>query len=314
MKKYIIYIVLSLVAAVSCEQLPDEVNVYGVGCIDPDTGKALHEVELGIDAGEYTLHVYADGEFTATLSQEDTWIRFSTQGDAREVSASGNTTIQFDYDINKGIPRTAEVTLQRGTNVFNVSITQDGILEGGIVFEQKNISVPSEGGQFGAKVITKIKEEDITLDVTYENEQDTGWINNLTLKNNFICFDVKANLSDSKLRHAVIAVSYEGGKGYIQVTQFYDGCDMNDMTVDQVKELLDDTGEYLIESHLVLNGLVVNDHSGMNGAENRLVSAESLDLNYAERILYVQNAEGTEGIKLIFKEKCTDVIARYPIF
>ena len=311
MKKYIIYIVLSLIAAVSCEQMPDEVNIYGVGCIDPDTGKALHEVELGIDAGEYTLHVYADGEFTATLSQEDTWIRFSTQGDAREVSASGNTTIQFDYDINKGIPRTAEVTLQRGTNVFNVSITQDGILEGGIVFKQKNISVPSEGGQFGAKVITKIKEEDVTLDVTYENEQDVGWINNLTLKNNFICFDVKANLSDSKLRHAVIAVSYEGGKGYIQVTQFYDGCDMNDMTVDQVKELLDYTGEYLIESHLVLNGLVVNDHSGMNGAENRLVSAESLDLNYAERILYVQNAEGTQGIKLIFKEKCTDVIARY---
>jgi hypothetical protein len=61
----------------------------------------------------------------------------------------------------------------------------------------------------------------------------------------------------------------------------------------------------------VLNGIVINDHSGMNGAENRLVSAEALDLNYAERILYVQNAEGTHGIKLIFKEKCTDVIARY---
>lgn len=311
MKKYIIYIALCLVAAVSCEQLPDEVNIYGVGCVDPETGKALHEVDLGIDAGTYTLNVYADGEYTATLSEEDTWIRFLNQGDVREITASGNTTIQFDYDINKGIPRTTELILQRGTNVFNVRITQDGILEGGIVFEQKNISVPSDGGQFGAKVITKIKAEDVTLDVTYENEQDAGWINNLTLKNNFICFDVNANLSLSALRHAVIEVTYEGGKGYIQVTQFYDGCDMNDMTVEQIKGLLDQTGEYQVESHLVLNGLVVNDHSGMNGAENRLVSAESLDLNYAERILYVQNAEGTEGIKLIFKEKCTDVIARY---
>ena len=311
MKKYIIYIALSLVAAVSCEQLPDEVNIYGVGCVDPETGKALHEVDLGIDAGTYSLNVYADGEYTATLSEEDTWIRFSSNAASRTITSSGNGTIVLEYDINKGIPRVAEVTLQRGTNVYSLSITQEGILEGGIIFEQKNISVPSEGGQFGAKVITKIKAEDLTLDVTYENEQDAGWISNLTLKNNFICFDVKANLSASGLRHAVISVNYEGGKGYIQVTQFYDGCDMSDMTVEQVKELLEAAGEISIESHAVLNGIVVNDHSGMNGAENRLVSAEALDLNYAERILYVQNAEGTEGIKLIFKEKCTDVIARY---
>ena len=311
MKKYIIYIALSLVAAVSCEQLPDEVNIYGVGCVDPQTGKALHEVDLGIDAGTYTLNVYSDGEYTATLSEEDTWIRFSSNAVSRSITSSGNGTIVFEYDINKGIPRIAEVTLQRGTNVYSVSITQDGILEGGIIFEQKNISVPSEGGQFGAKVITKIKAEDLTLDVTYENEQDAGWISNLTLKNNFICFDVKANLSASGLRHAVISVNYEGGKGYIQVTQFYAGCDMSDMTVEQVKGLLDAAGEISIESHAVLNGIVINDHSGMNGAENRLVSAEALDLNYAERILYVQNAEGTHGIKLIFKEKCTDVIARY---
>ena len=186
MKKYIIYIALSLFAAVSCEQLPDEVNIYGVGCIDPETGKALHEVDLGIDAGTYSLNVYADGEYTATLSEEDTWIRFSSNAASRTITSSGNGTIVFEYDINKGIPRVAEVTLQRGTNVYSVSITQEGVLEGGIIFEQKNISVPSEGGQFGAKVITKIKAEDLALDVTYENEQDAGWISNLTLKNNFI--------------------------------------------------------------------------------------------------------------------------------
>ena len=62
MKKYIIYIALSLVAAVSCEQLPDEVNIYGVGCVDPETGKALHEVDLGIDAGTYTINM----EYTAS--------------------------------------------------------------------------------------------------------------------------------------------------------------------------------------------------------------------------------------------------------
>lgn len=310
MKKFIIYIALCLAAAVSCEQLPDQVKIYGVGCYDPTTGTALHDVDLGIDAGTCTLTVYADGEFTASFSDEDNWIRFSEYGDAKTVSGAGDMSLQLEYDINKGIPRTAVLTLERGTNVFEVNITQDGILEGGIVFEQKNLSVPFEGGQYGAKVITKISPEDISFNVSYDAKDDEEWLSGLTLKNNFICFDVKANLA-SKIRHAVITVKYEGGKGTIQVTQFYDGCDMEEMNIQQVKGLFDEAGEHHIESHIVLTGIVINEHTGMNGAENRLVSAEAIDLDYAERILYIQNDEGTEGMKLIFREKWADVISRF---
>lgn len=310
MKKYIIYIALCLMAAVSCEQLPDQVKIYGVGCYDPATGTALKDVDLGIDAGTYTLSVYADGEFTASLNEEDSWIRFADYGADRTVAGNGDHDLKFVYDINKGIPRTAVLILERGTNIYKVNLTQDGILEGGIVFEQKNISVPFEGGQYGAKVITKINAEDISFDVKYASADDEEWLSGLTLKNNFICFDVKANLA-SDIRHAVITVSYDGGKGTIQVTQFYDGCDMENMTIQQVKELLDEAGEYQIESHIVLTGIAVNDHTGMNGAENRLVSAEAIDLDFAERVLYVQSEEGTEGIKLVFREKWTDVISRY---
>ena len=60
MRKYIIYMVLSVVAAVSCEQLPDNVKIYGVGC-------EIRETLLSCDAGTYDLKVYADGDFTATL-------------------------------------------------------------------------------------------------------------------------------------------------------------------------------------------------------------------------------------------------------
>ena len=310
MKKYIIYIALCIMAAVACEQLPDQVDIYGVGCYDPATGTALKDVGLGIDAGTYTLSVYADGEFTASLNEEDSWIRFSDYGADRTVAGTGNIDLKLEYDINKGIPRTAVITLERGTNIYKVNLNQDGILEGGIVFEQKNISVPFEGGQYGAKVITKINAENISFDVKYASADDEEWLSGLTLKNNFICFDVKANLA-SDIRHAVITVSYDGGKGTIQVTQFYDGCDMENMTIQQVKELLDEAGEYQIESHIVLTGIAVNDHTGMNGAENRLVSAEAIDLDFAERVLYVQSEEGTEGIKLVFREKWTEVISRY---
>ena len=303
MKRYIIYIVLCLAAVISCEQMPDDVRIYGVGC-------RMSEVALGVDAGEYALEVFADGEFTASLDGQDTWIRFSGQGDARTVSGSGDMTLNVSYDINKGIPRTAVLTLTRGTNVFELSFNQDGILEGGIDIEQKNISVPSEGGQFGAKVITKLSEQDLSFEVTYKEEEEVDWISGVGLKNNFICFDVKANLSEV-IRHAVIVIRHDGKDGYIQISQFYDGCLTETVGVSGLKGLLDSEGTYEVGTHLVLKGVVINDNHEKNGAENRMISLEAQDLTYAERILFVQDEEGTDGVKLIFKEPCTDVVARF---
>ena len=303
MKRYIIYIVLCLAAVISCEQMPDDVRIYGVGC-------RMSEVALGVDAGEYALEVFADGEFTASLDGQDTWIRFSGQGDARTVSGSGDMTLNVSYDINKGIPRTAVLTLTRGTNVFELSFNQDGILEGGIDIEQKNISVPSEGGQFGAKVITKLSEQDLSFEVTYKEEEEVDWISGVGLKNNFICFDVKANLSEV-IRHAVIIIRHDGKDGYIQISQFYDGCLTETVGVGGLKGLLDSEGTYEVGTHLVLEGVVINDNHEKNGAENRMISLEAQDLTYAERILFVQDEEGTDGVKLIFKEPCTDVVARF---
>ena len=312
MKRYIIYIALCLAAAVSCEQLPDEVKIYGVGCYDPANElTALREKNLDVDPGEFVVGIYADGEFTATLPDEDTWIRFSEKEAARTISGNGDTTVKLVYDLNKGIPRTAVLTLQRGNNVFELKLIQAGILEGGVQFQQKNISVSAEGGHFGAKVITRIQPEDLSYEVEYKEELHTDWISNIGLKNNFIGFDVKTNLSKEVIRHAVITVKYEGGSGYIQVSQFYDGCDTENLDVKFFKDVLASEDEYEVDTHLVLTGTVIHDHVDKNGAENRLISAESIDLEYSKRILYIQNDEGTDGVKLVFRTGCTDVVSRF---
>ena len=303
MKKYIIYIALCLAAALSCEQLPEDVHIYGVGCKEK-------VVALGSDAGEYTLEVFADGEFTATLDESATWIRFASDPQAREIALSGDMTVDFAYEINRGIPRTAVLTLTRGTNVFELAFNQDGILEGGVTIEQKNISIPAEGGQFGAKISTKLGAEDLAFEVEYTEENSNDWISAIGLKNNFIRFDVKANVTDI-IRHAVITVKYDGGKGYIQVSQYNAGSAMEEVDVTGLKTLLDSEGESLIESHILLSGLVINDNLEKNGAENRLISVDNQDMAYADRIIYVQNEAGTDGIKLIFSKSCADLVSRY---
>lgn len=303
MKKYITYIVLCLTAALACEQLPDDVQIYGVGC-------KVKEVALGSDPAQFTLEVYADGEFTASLPEDATWIRFSSAQESRTLDGAGDMTIDFTYDINRGVPRKAVLTLTRGTNVFELSIVQDGILEGGVVIEEKNVSVSAEGGQCGAKVATNLKGEELSFEVEYKEKESTDWINAIGLKNNFIVFDVKANLTEI-IRHAVITVRYDGGKGYIQVCQYNAGSAMTEMAVSELKSLLDTEGEYVIDSHIVLKGQVINDNLEKNGAENRLISADNQNLTYADRILYVQSEDGLNGIKLIFSKSCADLVSRY---
>ena len=303
MKKYILYIALCLVVAVSCEQLPDDVKIYGVGC-------KADKVELIANAGEYTLEVFANGEFTATLDEDDTWLRFAGYGDSREIvcNSTETTSLKMSFDINKGVLRTSVLILTRGTNMFKVTFVQNGIIEGGVAVEQKNISAKPEGGSYAVKVITKLKEDD--MDFLVDCGEETAWITNFRLKNNFICFDVKPN-PNALTRHAVITVKYYGAEGHIHVSQPYGGYTNETMTVETLKGLLTSEAEYVFEDNIVLSGVVINDHLQKNGAENRMVSHDVQDLTYAERILYVQNEAGNSGIKLVFKESCADVISRF---
>lgn len=303
MKKYIVNFVIVLIAAVSCEQLPDVVNIYGIGCKEK-------EAVVSSNPGEYSLNIYADGDFEAILDEHDTWLRFSSAKDSRIFRGSGDMSLSLQYDINRSIPRTATIVLKRGTNVFKFALTQEGILEGGLTIEQKNVLVASDGGNIGAKVITKMKPEEFTFSVNYKEENQVGWISEVSLKNNFICFNITANLSE-EIRHAVIVAEYEGGKGYVQVAQFYDGCQTEALTIPQLKALLTEEGEYLIESHLVVEGLVINDNQENNGAENRMVSLDAQDLTQADKTLYIQNEDASEGMKLIFLESCAELVSRF---
>ena len=303
MKKYIIHIILCLLAALACEQLPEDVKIYGIGCKET-------ELSLGSDAGECTVEVFADGEFTAALDENAMWMRFSDDQESRVITGTGDRTIALTFDVNRGVPRTTILSLTRGTNVFELTLNQDGILNGGLEIEQKNLSVSAEGGQVGAKIATKLRNEDLAFDVEYKEKESKDWLSNIHLKNNFISFDVQANVTDI-IRHAVVTISYEGGKGYIQVTQFNAGSSSEDVQVADIKNLLDAPGEIVIDSHLLLNGIVVNDNQENNGAENRIISVDNSDMTYSERILYVQSEDGSEGIKLIFSKSCSSLVNRF---
>lgn len=304
MMKFLKYLTLCLFALVACEQLPDEVKIYGIGC-------KVDEVELGVNAGEFSLPVFADGEFTAALNNDDAWIWFTENPETRTLSADGDMELKLSYDINKGLTRSGVLTLTRGTNVFEVTFVQEGILKGGVIIEQKNITLTAEGGRYGVKAMTKLKNDDVSFNVEYKESDSKDWVTDLSLENNFISFSLKANLMDTLIRHAVVTVSFDGGEDSFQISQLYEGCRTESVDVLELKSMFKEEGEHKIDRHIVLEGIVINDHLEKNGAENRMISVDNQDLNYAERILYVQNADGSGGIKLIFSQSCAEMVARF---
>ena len=306
MRKYIIYIVLSVVATVSCEQLPDNVKIYGVGC-------EIRETLLSCDSGTYDLKVYADGDFTATLPEEDTWVRFASDPMQRTLSGDSDMTITLEYDANRFSKRTAVLTLERGTNVFKFTISQESIIKDGVNLEQKIVSINSEAGRYSAKITTSVDVDKISFEVVYPDNKQKDWISGLCIINNFVAFDAQKNTS-SEIRQAEVTVSYGSSKGTFLIRQYADGISIPEsIDIVEVKALLGQSGEVTVDSPVMLKGLVINDHSEKNGAANRIISTEVPDRSLAEKTLYLQNEDGTSGIKVVFKESCAQLVSRYDL-
>ena len=287
-----------LLLAAACVKSPEYPQVCGVGFPGGD------EVSCEYQAGRISVEVLSSGEFTATIDEDATWLRFADKPSSRTLTASGDLDIRFEYDINRSVPRSAKVTLRCGTNQAVLTVTQKGLLDNGFELKTSGMAASYEGGQQSVLVYTKMK--DFQFDVEYL-QKDNGWVNNIYVQNNFLCFELDANWTES-IRHAVLVVNYDGGCAKLRLTQYCDGMATEEISVEDLKNLQPGA---IIHDHLILKGKVINDWNENNGGEIKTISIDSPDPSWQERVVYVQNADGTEGVKLVFLESCKTTIDRF---
>lgn len=297
------YIIASALAVICCSPISDDTSIYELGPVST-------ELNVGYEGGECGTDILSNGEFTITIPEEITWIHFKSS-EARSLTLSGDVAVSFTVDINRSVPRKAEIVLLRGNNRALLTIVQDGLLQGGFELVQQGLSVEYGGGECGVRVNTLMKDSDLSYNVTYEQDSDLSWIGNIRLEGNFIRFSVAANLSATLLRHARVEVLYEGGKSVILVTQFSQGTEVMPIAMNDFKALLDHDGSVVIDEHYIIDGVVVNDPSSLNGAENRIISVDIPDMDYKSRIIHLQSQDGLEGIKIEFRESCSGVLNRW---
>lgn len=297
------YIAAVAFAALCCTRVSDDTSVYELGPVDT-------QLTVGYEGGECGTNILSNGEFTISIPEDAGWIHFKSSAE-RTMTFNGDLAVTFTVDINRGVSRKAEVILERGNNHAILTIVQGGLLQGGFELVQQGISVEYGGGECGLRVNTLMKDSDLSYNVRYEEDEDISWIGNIRLEGNFIRFSVAANLSATLLRHARIEITYEGGSAVALVTQFSQGTEVVSTTMAGLKALIDDDGSVILDKHYLLKGVVVNDPSSLNGAQNRIISVDIPDMDYKSRIVYLQSEDGLEGFKIEFSESCRELIGRW---
>ncbi len=297
---YILYFAL---AALGCTRLSDDASIYELGPVE-------QEISMGYEGGECGTKVLSNGDFTVSIPMEAHWLHFKSSAE-RTLQLNGDATVSFTVDINRSVPRKAEVVLHRGNNTALLTIRQSGLLQGGFELVQQGVSVEYDGGECGVRVNTLLKNSDLSCRVTYEQDEELSWISHIRLEGNFIRFSVAANLSATLLRHARIDIAYEGGSAVVLVTQFCQGTAVIAGTMADFKALLDHDGAITLDEHYLLEGVVVNDPASKNGAENRIISVDIPDLDYKARMVHLQDPDGQEGIKVEFLESCKGLLRRW---
>lgn len=290
-------------AVLCCTRLSDDLSIYELGPVET-------QLSVGYEGGECGTKILSNGDFTISIPEDADWIHFQSSAE-RTLSLSGDVTVSFTVDINRSVPRKANLVLRRGNNTALLTIVQDGLLQGGFELVQQGLSVESAGGECGVRVNTLLKDSDLSYHVSYEQDEELSWIGNVRLEGNFIRFSVAANLSATLLRHARIEILYEGGSAVVLVTQFSQGTEVLATTMDALKAQIDYDGSVVLDKHYLLEGVVVNDPSSLNGAENKIISVDIPDMDHKSRIVYLQAEDGREGIRVEFRESCRGIVHRW---
>ena len=240
MRRYLLPVLLSIVM-VSCEMMPEIEDI-------DEIGSSVTEKVVDYESGTMSVDMISNGNFTGTITAGGDWLRFMDSKDGIIYNGNGDQNIRFWFSANKGIDRIATVVFVKGGNTFELKVVQRGLLDAGLNAMERCVVLDSKGGEGRAKLLTLINQQDITFSISYPDPEQTGWINNVVMKNNFVSFIADPNNdAASKTRYALITVKASGeSDAQIRVIQ-YDNTQISNLTISQVKDCLSNEGTYTFD-------------------------------------------------------------------
>ncbi|SFC73830.1 hypothetical protein SAMN05421747_12239 [Parapedobacter composti] len=157
---------------------------------DIDLSLAVNSTELHLEAAEGKTHimVYANGGWTARLSEEVDWVSIN------KLQGNGNSDIEFTYSKNFGAARRVSLILTKGNESIAVVIIQKG-LESPFRFSKSKYIVSKNALPTTLPIVSDLKYDfkDVEIDYLYDDETSERWITNAAVTSEGVVFDALEN-------------------------------------------------------------------------------------------------------------------------
>lgn len=194
MRKIFILAVIALTAA-SCEK---EFK------FSQPLSLSSERVELEAEEGSTPVIVYANGSWTAALTEGSEWARIEN------TSGNGLGQVKFFYDANEGLSRKAVIEISSANITKTVAMTQKaGFGDIDLSFPSSAVDIPRNAATGALPFTTNLPASEqgkIQVNALTEEGTDVDWLEELSAEGGAVKMKVKA-LSGAE-RVAVLTVSY----------------------------------------------------------------------------------------------------------
>lgn len=166
--------------------------------------------ELSGAEGSTPVIVYANGAWTASLSEAGDWARID------KTEGNGLGQILFSHNENASVARKAVLTVTSGTLVKNIEMIQKSVSDTVLLFNHEKVEVARCSGKAHLTFSGVIPESE-TGNICVSVSDECKWIHGISVFSDEICFDIDRNYSNT-IRTAVITAAFTDALGNLVET------------------------------------------------------------------------------------------------
>ena len=166
-------------------------------------GAVEKEFVVEADASTFDIDIYTNGAYHIERINEADWLSLSC-GETVDGKAKITAECTFNEDFKRkaGFVLCSDVDSRRDT----LYVKQKALIDAEISFENSSVIVAGAGGENRSAIKTNVPFEEITVDITYANEQYVDWIESIEI--------IDAETEDRELVIKTTQNEEEEGSGY----------------------------------------------------------------------------------------------------
>lgn len=278
-------------------------------------GGKSYAVYLKAGEGVRKIDVETSGEWSASLTSND-WVTVTPK------SGSAKGSIELQHRANDSFPRKARLVISSGAVGDTLYLMQYGVTPS-MLFLPATSSSPGLGAVQEVVFATNIPAAFagiIENSVVGSSSEEVDWITDIALSPGLdkVTFNVAGNETDAE-RSATIVLSFTDEWGNVHTAEHKveqkatGGSTVTQaVTFEELRGRIGGaTGELTITDDICITGVVVSDCNNPNVAMNPNTDLAKIDYTENYRTAYLQNANGSLGVRLSFDDQEDNVLRRY---